>query len=205
MPDNTSPDSPKIAHKGLSTPSLICATVTFIVLLIMAVLAFSCFRLNIETRDGRMAGTSFPKELEQFTIESVDGCWESTEGNQRLALRAAYVPKVRVTISDVKTEGAIYCRFIDGQQKELGVMMPLYFNAEGFVESDNPLVKIDGFTATMAFDQGFPGKDYYYVHTIDELQPLWRVALSYKLQGENDRPDLGFISIPASDELPDKD
>ncbi len=205
MPENMSPDSSPISHKGLSTPSLICATVTLVIFLFLALFAYSCITSNIETREGRMAGVSFPQELEPFTIESVDGCWKTTEGDERLALRACYVPYVRVKLADVKAEGALYGRFADGQNKELGNMVPLYFNTNGFLPSNDALVKVDGFTAYVSLDQGFTAKSYFQVHAIDESQPLWRFNISYKISGENSRPDIGYTSINASLELPKND
>ncbi len=185
--------------------SMSALALSVLIFLIVFIFVYSGISSTIETREGRMAGQSFPQEFEQFTIESVDGCWKSTEGNARLSMRACYCPCVRIKLDDVTGEGTLFGRFSNGENKSLGNIVSLHFNKDGFVASRDELVKVDGFTAYVTLDQGFTAKSYYHVHTIDESQALWRFSMSYKMNGQNTRPEIGFASISASDELPDHD
>ncbi len=195
MQEDLNPDTPKMSHKGLSTPSLICLIVSFIILICSAFIVYACIFSNIETRTGRMAGLTFPVETDSFTIQSIETGWKSTEGDERLSLRASHCPYVTLTLEDIKAAGTLFLTFADSQAKPVGDMLALHFTIDGFSPSNDSRVKIDGFNVAILHDRGFVAKDDYYLLTIDEMQSFWRLGIDYKILDDNKKIKLGYTSI----------
>lgn len=195
MKDNLSPENEKITHKGLSTLSLVCAITSLMILLCIVGVGYSCYNTHIETRQGRMAGIDFPQKTEGFTIKSVDSYWKSTAKDSRLALRARYCPCVQIKLCDINSSGVLYCTFANSENKFVGNLISLYFTPSGFVDKSDSLVQAHGDTATIMLEQGFVSDADFAVHRIDESQPLWRLAIDYRMSDSNERNKLGFTSI----------
>lgn len=195
MQENPSPDTPQTDRKGLSVISIICITLTALILISAAIMLGNAIISRLETRDGRMAGMSFPYEAEGFTIESVKTSWRSSEGDERLALRASFYPTATVTLKDIKADGVLLLSFANSENKPLGNMTALRFTSEGFTPMNDACVTIDGKTATIILEGGYAAKDDFYLHCIDESQPLWRLNLAYKMTNANNRVTVGYTSI----------
>lgn len=195
MQENPSPDSPQEARKGLSLVSIISIVLTALILISAALMVGHAITSRIETRDGRMAGLSFPYETPDFTIESAETSWRSSEGDERLALRTSYYPCATITLADIKGEGALIISFSNSENKNLGYMTSLRFTADGFEPKNDASVKTEGKTATIILEGGYATKDDFYLHCIDESQPLWRLNMAYKMSKSNNRVDVGYASI----------
>jgi len=184
-------------QKGFKSPrfsliaSILCLLITCSSIIILVI----SFNNSVETVTWRSYDSNLPWENKQIQVINAESSWQSSENNERMALRCAYYPEVTLELGDCNTSGIIYLTFYNERGEKVGQTVNLSYTPSGFLSVSDANIKIDGKKAIAHLDTGFNTTLNYRLHCADEHFPLWHVRLGYMSEDENQIRNLGRISV----------
>lgn len=150
----------------------------------------------------RESHTDFPWEGKGICIKSVTCHWHSSQGDERMELRAAYYPTAVITLRDKVTgKGNLIVRFLDDGATPHGQSIYLPYNENGFSFKEDLNILAMGKEATVHLEVGFRTQDEFYNHALAEERPLWKVSVWNRPDGADADEFMGYITIPATDKV----
>ncbi len=152
---------------------------------------------NLPTATWREANSTLPWVNEGIVVKDVKGHWESSAGNERLALRTAWYPVAEMELAESQGSGMIYVRFTDNNGVQVGDTVNLYYDKGNFQPRQETNIQAEGSKARVFVEAGFAKDNDFELHVLDESCPLWRVNLYFRPDGANDIRFLGSETIPA--------
>lgn len=127
------------------------------------------------TFSGRHLDKNLPWQGESLVIDHADGVWKSSEGNARMALRAAMYPTLLLRAS--RGEGALLVRFADSRGYYVGDAVNVTFSGGRFSSRDIASAKCNGAEALVFCEEGFRTEADYKYHVLQDLQPFWTATV----------------------------
>ncbi len=152
---------------------------------------------DLATATWREADSTLPWEAEGLRVEKVRGYWESSEGNTRMALRAACYPVAEIELGEAQGSGMLYITFTDENTHQAGDTINLYYDKGQFRPRHELNIVAEGNKARVFVEAGYDRASEFELHQHDESSPLWRVNIFYRPEGSVDMRPVGSETIPA--------
>lgn len=184
-------DTPTTNTKHRRYTGLI-VTAVFVLLL----LGLSAFYVG-QTRSykGRDCGMPTPWEGEGLTVNTVSAHWESAADDARMALRSGQYPVARIKLGDCKGSGLMYISFRDIYGRQVGDTINLHYRDGKLVHRDESWVRTTDDTAVCRIETGYQDPTELEQHFLNQNEPLWRVVVKYRPDGEERPHTLGYACV----------
>lgn len=165
----------------------------------LALLGFAGFGVyvykDVPTSDGRFISAVTPWTGAGVVVENAEAAWQSSAGNARMELRAAYYPVLHLQLGKGDGSGHILVHFADAGGVQKGDTVALAYEKGQFLPSRDINVQTKGNTAVAHVELGFATKDEYLVHKFTESSPLWRVVVTNRPAGSYDEQYIGYTCV----------
>ncbi len=143
---------------------------------------------------GRVLDAKLPWVGNGVTISEASGEWRPSSEDVRMALRSAYYPRVKIVAK--AGNGALLVRFKNSQGHYVGDPVSLKIKGGKFVPSSDINAVIEGNSATVRCEVGFPTQNDYRVHSFMGNEVLWSAVVYEKnAEGKITEKPLGVFSI----------
>lgn len=154
---------------------------------------------HLQLAEWRETATDFPVRCSTGTVlEKVEAAWQSSRGNERMELRAAYYPTATITIEAAQGAGQFMLRFVDSRGEFRGEIYTAPYQNGSFCPARDITLSDDARQATVRLEEGFDTKDAYLLHSLSESEPLWRIYVWHRAEGTEENALVGFRTIQAT-------
>lgn len=143
---------------------------TLLAALILYLGAFSGW----STLSGRELDKNLPWKGDSLVVDLADGCWKSSEGNERLALRAARYPALKLRATG--GEGTLLVRFANSRGRFVGDAVNVTFSNGRFSSRAGANAICTGPEAEVFCEVGFPAEKDYQYHVLQQ-EPFWTATV----------------------------
>ncbi len=167
-------------------------------LLLVAALAWLWPYHTLHTSTWREANSTLPWVGPGLTVKEVKGHWESSQGNERMMLRAVYYPVAEIELGQFQGSGMLYVSFTDGGGHQVGDTISLSYADGAFRPRTDVNIHTEGGKARVFIETGYENRSDFDLHMLDEYSPLWRVLIHHRPEGQYDVFPVGYVTIPAA-------
>lgn len=150
---------------------------------------------NVPASKGRFISARTPWVGTGVVVDSASAGWQSSAGNARMELRAAYYPVLQLELGGGDGSGHLLVRFADASGAQKGETVALPYEKGQFSASRDVNVQSEGNKAAVHVELGFGTKDDYLVHKFTESSPLWRVVVTNRPSGSYEEQYIGYTCI----------
>ncbi len=172
-------------------------TLIFGALMLAAALIWLLPYSTLPTASWREVNDNLPWEKDGLCLEEVRGCWLSSSGHERMALRAACYPVAELELGEAEGSGMLYVRFIDSNGRQAGDTIALSYSKGQFLPRQEVNIQAEGKKARVFVETGYDEEGAFRLHQLDESIPLWRVSVFCRPEGTQDMQPMGYVTIPA--------
>lgn len=150
---------------------------------------------GIPTSQGRFICTPTPWGGNGVVVSNATAAWQSSVGNARMELRAAYYPVLQLQLGGGDGRGHLLVRFADASGVQKGETVVIAYEKGQFLPNQDINVCTEGNKASAHVELGFLSQDDYLVHKFTESSPLWRVVVTNRPDGSFDEQYMGYTSV----------
>lgn len=170
-----------------------------LLLILLAVIAVGWFAFHVPGHPWRQNDKALPWQGEGITVSEIKVRWRSSEGNERMALRAAYYPEAEIKLAQCTGSGSLQVIFKDAAGHQVGSSCRLAYRDGAFVQVADEDIQAGGMEAACHIETGFKDKDSYLLHQLSMDEPLWKVEVYNVPSATYEVEPLGHTTIPAQD------
>lgn len=180
----------------LSLWSILGITLSTVLLLGLLLAFLNGFNSNVATSSGRQVNASMPLVGPYFTLSELQAAWKEvpqTEPAEENAL--LYQPELNISLRDAMAPGTLFIYFLNDKNQRIGALYPLRFDPSGLTQDQDSTVAIKGNSARITLPDGYRNADEFLLHRIDNILPLWKVEIYYKMKHEDRNTLLGTYTV----------
>lgn len=147
------------------------------------------------TNDRHHTSSPFPWVGESVSVSSVTAWWKSAKGDARMEMRAAYYPVARVRLGEGKGKGVLTVSFHDELNRQVGEAIHMPYADGQFARREENWVRAEGDVATCRVEAGFESRGDLVRHRLLTTEPLWKIKVIYRAEGDTTAHFLGTMTI----------
>lgn len=164
--------------------------------LLLGILGFGAYQYkDIPTSDWRKSSNPLPWGAPGVIVEKAEAYWQSSAGNARMELRAAFYPVIHLQLGDCSGSGQLLVRFADASGVQKGETITIGYHQGAFLPARYSNVKTQGKTAEAYIETGFVSPDEYQIHKLTESAPLWRAVVTHRAAGSYEEQYVGYTCV----------
>ncbi|MBQ9835837.1 MAG: hypothetical protein IJO34_05900 [Akkermansia sp.] len=150
---------------------------------------------DVPTAQGRFNSAPTPWGGAGVVVTEAKAAWQSSVGNARMELRAAYYPVLHLQLGEGDGSGHLLVRFADASGVQKGETVAIAYAKGQFLPARDVNIHTEGNKAAAHVELGFHSQDEYLVHKFTESAPLWRVVVTNRPNGSFDEQYLGYTCV----------